>query len=106
MGGVRANLWAIVLDLRTPQSSSEQAEKSKEVVLEVQNRGVSIPAAEQGEIFNPYKRLHASETAPDTTGSLGLGLYIAERIVTAHGGTIGVESSDDAGTIFTVRLPR
>ena len=77
-----------------------------EVVLEVQNRGVSIPAAEQGEIFNPYKRLHASETAPDTTGSLGLGLYIAERIVSAHGGTIAVQSSDDAGTIFTVRLPR
>jgi signal transduction histidine kinase len=35
-----------------------------------------------------------------------LGLYIAERIVTAHGGTIDVASSDDAGTSFTVHLPR
>ncbi|MBA3404278.1 MAG: sensor histidine kinase, partial [Gemmatimonadaceae bacterium] len=38
--------------------------------------------------------------------NMGLGLYIAERIVTAHGGTIDVRSSDEAGTLFTVRMPR
>jgi signal transduction histidine kinase len=35
-----------------------------------------------------------------------LGLYIAERIVAAHGGSIDVRSSEAAGTLFTVRLPR
>ena len=40
------------------------------------------------------------------TGSLGLGLYIAERIVHAHGGRLEVESSEAAGTTFTVHLPR
>jgi signal transduction histidine kinase len=37
--------------------------------------------------------------------NLGLGLYITERIVAAHHGTIRVESSEDKGTTFTIRLP-
>jgi phosphoserine phosphatase RsbU/P len=40
------------------------------------------------------------------TGSLGLGLYIAERIVSAHEGRIEVESSEARGTTVTVHLPR
>ena len=40
------------------------------------------------------------------TASLGLGLYIAERIVDAHGGRVAVESSEARGTTFTVHLPR
>jgi signal transduction histidine kinase len=38
--------------------------------------------------------------------SLGLGLFIARNIVLGHGGTLEVESSDAAGTVFTARLPR
>jgi len=38
--------------------------------------------------------------------NLGLGLYITKEIVAAHGGTIGVTSSENDGTIFTVRFPR
>ncbi|MBA3467844.1 MAG: HAMP domain-containing histidine kinase, partial [Gemmatimonadaceae bacterium] len=40
------------------------------------------------------------------TGNLGLGLYIADRIVSAHKGKIEVDSSEERGTTFTVRLPR
>jgi signal transduction histidine kinase len=39
------------------------------------------------------------------TGSLGLGLYIAELIVTAHKGRIQVETSEAEGTTFTIHLP-
>ena len=80
--------------------------EAKEVVLQVHNRGPAIPAQELPELFSPLKRLTSGEPAAHHSGSLGLGLYIAERIVTAHGGSIGVNSSDDAGTFFTVRLPR
>jgi signal transduction histidine kinase len=38
-------------------------------------------------------------------GHLGLGLYIAQQIAVAHGGTIEARSSDATGTCFTVRLP-
>jgi PAS domain S-box-containing protein len=37
---------------------------------------------------------------------LGLGLYITQELARAHGGSIGVESSEAAGTTFTVLLPR
>jgi signal transduction histidine kinase len=37
---------------------------------------------------------------------LGLGLYITWHLVRAHGGTVEVTSSAEAGTTFTVRLPR
>jgi signal transduction histidine kinase len=37
---------------------------------------------------------------------LGLGLYIVDKIVGAHGGSIDVQSSKQDGTTFTLRLPR
>ncbi len=77
----------------------------EEVVLQVHNRGPAIPTSDLQGIFSPFKRLQSGQAAGPSS-SLGLGLYIAERIVTAHGGTIDVSSSDEAGTSFTVRLPR
>lgn len=80
--------------------------EAEEVVLRVHNRGPAIPAADLEGIFSPFKRLRSRTATDGASNSLGLGLYIAERIVTAHGGTIDVKSSDAAGTSFTVRLPR
>ena len=39
-------------------------------------------------------------------GSIGLGLYIAAQVVRAHGGRITVESTQEAGTTFSARMPR
>lgn len=78
--------------------------REEDVVLSVHNRSPVIPSADLPGIFSPFKRLEASEA--EASASLGLGLYIAERIVTAHGGTIGVASSEEKGTTFTVHLPR
>jgi signal transduction histidine kinase len=80
--------------------------ETNEVVLQVHNRGPVIPPLELQGLFRPLKRLKDGEVTTRNTGSLGLGLYIAERIVTAHGGTIDVKSSEAGGTFFTVRLPR
>ncbi|MDQ6636043.1 MAG: sensor histidine kinase [Gemmatimonadota bacterium] len=76
------------------------------VTLRVHNRGKTISEEEVVGLFSPFKRLKAGTAETTPTSSLGLGLYIADRIVTAHGGTIGVKSSDAGGTEFTVRLPR
>lgn len=80
--------------------------ETKDVVVQVHNRGTAIPVAEMSGLFSPFKRLGAGPLAGGASSSLGLGLYIVERIVTAHGGSIDVQSTADAGTFFTVRLPR
>jgi signal transduction histidine kinase len=76
-----------------------------DVTITVQNRGPVIPANELDKIFNPLHRIEGDKPLSPRE-NLGLGLYIAERIVAAHGGTIGVESSDERGTTFTIHLPR
>jgi signal transduction histidine kinase len=80
----------------------------EEVCMAVGNHGTVIPADRLNGIFNPMKPREQVANAPSSgpTGNLGLGLYIAERIVTAHQGTIDVKSSEAGGTTFTVRLPR
>jgi signal transduction histidine kinase len=73
-----------------------------EIAIAVHNRGPVIPSGQLNGIFNPMKpRAHSGPS-----GNLGLGLYIAERIVSAHRGRIEVESSEAGGTTFTVHLPR
>jgi signal transduction histidine kinase len=76
------------------------------VVLSVHKCGRPIPASDLHGLFSPLKRLRPGAPADHDSSNLGLGLYIAERIVTAHAGTIEVDSSEEAGTTFTVRLPR
>jgi signal transduction histidine kinase len=79
--------------------------EAREVVLRVHNLGPTIPPSDLHGLFSPFKRLRSDEVATPHS-SLGLGLYIAERIVSGHGGTIDVSSSPEAGTSFTTRLPR
>lgn len=76
-----------------------------DVEVTVQNRGPVIPTSELDKIFDPLYQIEGDKPLAPRE-SLGLGLYITERIVTAHGGTIGVESSDENGTTFTIHLPK
>ncbi len=56
-------------------------------------------------LFEPFRQGPGCRAASRARG-LGLGLYIAKQIVTAHGGEIDVRSSAESGTTFTVRVPR
>ena len=80
------------------------------VVLSVHNDGIPIPPDAIGRIFESLIRgeeeIEGDSETPPGSINLGLGLYITKEIVAAHGGTIGVTSSEKEGTIFTVRLPR
>jgi signal transduction histidine kinase len=78
--------------------------EADEAVLSVHNTGAVIEADQLNQIFDP---LHQGEDEREPGGhNLGLGLYITERIVASHGGKIAVESTEDDGTTFTIRLPR
>jgi signal transduction histidine kinase len=74
------------------------------VVLTVHNKGPVIPKNHLEDIFNPFRQLDPDH-AKSNRGGVGLGLYIVQAIVTAHAGTVDVESTEH-GTTFTMRLPR
>jgi sigma-B regulation protein RsbU (phosphoserine phosphatase) len=73
------------------------------VRLDVHNAGPPIPHEFRHRLFEPLRR--ASEAERDGN-RFGLGLYIVQEIVKAHGGTIDVTSDADEGTTFRVTLPR
>lgn len=92
-------------EARSLVSVSAQGEAT-DVVLRVHNYGTAIPSSTLLGLFSPFKRIGNGKPVDRDSTNLGLGLYIVERIVTAHGGSIDVRSSAEAGTLFTIRLPR
>ncbi len=71
-------------------------------IVRVRDYGLGIPAADLPHIFEPFHR------AANVTGKIvgtGLGLSSVQQMVTHHGGTITVESQEQQGSTFTVRLP-
>jgi signal transduction histidine kinase len=74
----------------------------RDVAMKVHNHGPPIAPDLLPVLFEPFRR-----GAPDRSPrGLGLGLYIVQQIVQGHDGTIDVESTADAGTTFTLSLPR
>jgi signal transduction histidine kinase len=74
------------------------------VSIAVSNPG-AIPAEITPVVFNPFRRVRGDRVERDRSHGLGLGLYIARRIVIGHEGDITVSSSE-SGTTFHVELPR
>jgi signal transduction histidine kinase len=77
----------------------------EEVRFEVKNSGLAIEQQTLDRIFEPLRRGPDQENKYDADGNLGLGLYIAREVAKAHGGDVEARS-DEAETVFTVRLPR
>lgn len=72
-------------------------------VLEVQDRGIGIPADEQGAVFDWFRRASNARNSP--TPGTGIGLASVRELVSQHGGTITVASEEGVGTTVTVTLP-
>jgi signal transduction histidine kinase len=73
------------------------------LALSVADRGVGIPAAEHGRIFEKFYRVGQSETQ-GRRGS-GVGLALVRHVVQAHGGEVTVQSTPGRGSRFTLWLP-
>ncbi|WP_415769144.1 hybrid sensor histidine kinase/response regulator [Pseudomonas sp. LB3P38] len=75
--------------------------ESGQARVEVRDLGIGIGEENQKRIFQQFERV----TAKHAVAGLGLGLFISEQIVAAHGGSITVESRIGEGALFRVCLP-
>jgi PAS domain S-box-containing protein len=71
--------------------------------IEVQDRGIGIPADKQALLFEPFFRAHTD--TPWDSGGLGLGLYLARAIAGLHGGNVEAQSTENEGSTFRLVLP-
>lgn len=81
-------------------------DKGASVLIAVQNRGEMIPPDQLKKIFDTADAGRNGGLPPGHSTHLGLGLFIAKTIAIAHGGGVSATSSDEAGTTFSVNLPR
>lgn len=70
-----------------------------QMIVSVQDEGPGIPPEQQEQIF---QRFHRASTG---TQGMGLGLYLCQRLVEAHGGRIWVESAPGQGATFRFTMP-
>lgn len=73
-------------------------------VVEVIDRGVGIPAAEQDRIFEKFYR--GQHAAGMHVQGVGIGLALVKHVIDSHGGSIVVDSDPGRGSRFSLRFPR
>lgn len=72
------------------------------VKIEVEDRGIGMPANVVSNLFHKFYRSHRSR---ETVAGTGIGLYISKAIVESHGGSMGVKSTEGEGSVFSFTLP-
>lgn len=74
-----------------------------DVIFEVHDTGIGVPKIEQARLFTKFFRAtNARRQRPDGTG---IGLYLAKKVITSHGGSMLFESVEGQGSTFGFRLP-
>ncbi len=76
-------------------------EGEKEVVIEVQDRGLGIPKEEHSQLFDGFYR---GKDAASRKG-FGMGLYLVKQVMLAHRGRVEVESEVGKGSTFRLAFP-
>lgn len=109
LGQVLSNLMGNAIqygDVSSPITVRIVGQDAETIIITVHNLGLPIPSDAQKVIFQSWMRGQDVNNPPELSTHLGLGLYIARLIVEAHGGDISVTSNEQAGTTFSLRLPR
>lgn len=94
---------ALVYGGRPPEVEVTLLGEGDHAILEVRDNGAGIPGPEIPFVFNRFYR--AGDEMTRTTRGTGLGLYLVQRIVKAHHGTVEVATTGDDGTTMRVTVP-
>lgn len=78
-------------------------QEENQITFQVEDTGIGISAAQLPLLFQKFRQLDAGYQRQYK--GTGLGLALVKQLVELHGGWVGVESTPDVGSIFTVRLP-
>lgn len=74
-----------------------------DIIFKVKDQGIGVPAAERRRLFTKfYRATNARKQRPDGTG---IGLFMAQKVIIAHGGAVIFESTEGKGSTFGFRLP-
>jgi signal transduction histidine kinase len=94
---------AFTYTIRTPRLVIGLSTRSRKAIVEVEDNGVGIPAAERERVFD---RLYRVVDPQVVVPGIGLGLYICRQLAQSYGGSLVVESSKPGkGTVFALALP-
>jgi len=74
-----------------------------EVLIAIRDQGIGIAAEDVPRLFDRFTQGDMSSTR--AFGGVGIGLFVADQIVAAHGGRIAVQSAPGKGSTFTIHLP-
>jgi signal transduction histidine kinase len=99
------NLISNALKFSHPHSRVlvQMARSGEQVLVSVSDAGPGIPPQELDRLFEPFAKTSVRSTGGEK--STGLGLMIARKVIEAHHGQIGVESTVGVGTTFYFTLP-
>jgi two-component system sensor histidine kinase KdpD len=89
------SIYGTTITIRAVQSKAE-------VIFSVHSFGPVIPMADRERIFDRYYR---SAKLSDRAAGTGIGLSVAKRAATVHGGYVWVTSDQDEGTTFYAAIP-
>lgn len=94
------NLLSNALKYGDGAASLELKDAPDHALISVHNNGQSIPQEAFSTLFDPLRR------SDERSGGVGLGLFIVEQIVSAHGGHVELRSTETEGTTFSLWLPK
>jgi PAS domain S-box-containing protein len=105
VGQVVANLLSNAFKYSPPGTPVEAQLVTSEshARVSIHNEGEGLSAADQERVFDRFYRVESTMTR--TVGGVGLGLYIAKRLVEAMGGELGLESRPGMGCTFSFTVP-
>jgi signal transduction histidine kinase len=73
------------------------------VYIQIQDKGPGLPPEKIGQVLRPYSQVNRDQCEQQ---GLGLGLYLTQQIVMAHGGILHLNNLPEGGACVTIELPR